>query len=103
MEPRVGAGFLALVSGFWFVEELAPVVLVSFGDFWIILFALVHKGTFGGFGRNWLIPELRNPPLSDIGALVWELLQAFENAQEILCDVGMGVHRVRGNEGTESA
>ena len=105
VEPRAGTSFLALVSGFWPVKELAPVVLISFRDFWIILFALINnkKGTFGGFEWIGRLPELGNPPLPDIGALTWEPLQALENAQEIFCDVGMSVRLAFRNEGAESA
>ena len=104
MEPRAGTSFIALVSGFWPVEELAPVVFVSFRDFGFHLFALISKkGTFGGLEWVRFLPELGNPPLVDIGALTREPLQALENAQEIFCDVGMGVHPALRNEGTESA
>lgn len=58
IEPRIGGGFLVLVSGLWFIKKIAPVVLISFGEVWIILFALIHKGTFGGFGGNWLFSKL---------------------------------------------
>ena len=104
MEPWAGTSFFALVSGFWPVKELAPVILVSFRDFGIFLFALINKkGTFGGFRWVRLLPELGNPPLLDIRALTREPLQTLENAQEIFCDVGVGVRLALGNEGTESA
>lgn len=103
MEPWIGTDFLALISGFWLVKELAPVILVSFRNFGILLFALISEGTFRVFEWGRLPPELGNPPLLDIGALARELLQALENAQEIFCDVGMGIHWVLRNEGTENA
>jgi len=103
MESWIGTGFLVLVSGLWLIEELAPVVLVSFRNFGILLFALISKGTFRGFEWDRLLPKLGNPPFLDIGALAWEPLQALENAQEIFRDVGMGIRRVLRNEGTENA
>jgi len=104
MEPRASTGFLVLGSGFWPIKEPAPVVLISFGDFGILLFAVISKkGTIGGFEWVRLLSELGNPPLLDIGALTGEPVQALEDAQEIFRDVGMGVCLALQNEGTESA
>ena len=100
MEPRVGACFLALSSGFWLVKELAPVVFIPFGIFEILL---IPKGIFLGFEWDRLLPELRNPPLFDIRALAREPLQTFENTQDILCDVGMGFRPAFQNKGAGSA
>jgi hypothetical protein len=103
VESWARTGFLALVSRFWPVKEFAPVVLVSFGDFGILIFALINKkGAFRGSEWVRVFPKLGNPPLLDIGALTREPLQALENAQEIFCDVGMGVRLALRNEGTES-
>jgi len=96
-------GFLVLGSGFWPIKELAPVVLVSFRDFGIFLFALISKkGTIGGFEWVRLLPELGNPPLLDIGAPTGDPIQALEDAQEIFRDVGMDVRPALQNKGTES-
>ena len=103
MEPRIRTSFLALVSGLWFVEEFAPVILIFFGHSRALVFAFISKGTFKGFEWGRLIPEFGNPPLPDIGALAWEPLQALENAQEIFCYVGMSARWVLRNEGSESA
>lgn len=94
MKPRIGTGFLVLVGGFWFIEELAPVILISFGDFVILLFALIHKGTFGGFDWGRFISELWNPPLPNIGAFAWEPVQVLKDAQEVFWDMRMSVHWV---------
>ena len=103
MKPWIGTGFLAPVGGLLLVKELAPVVLISFGDFRVLLFAFVSKGAFRGSERGRFVAELRNPPLFNIGALAREPLQALENAQQVFCDMGMGVRRVLGNEGARSA
>ena len=102
VEPWVRTRFLALVSRLWFIKELAPVVLIFFGHFWVFLFALISNGTFGGFEWDRPISELWNPPLPDLSALIREPLQALENAQEIFRDVGMSIHRVFRNEGSKS-
>ena len=102
MKSWIGTGFLAPVSGLWLVKELTPVVFISFGDFRVLLFAFVSKGAFRGSERGWFVPELRNPPFFNIGALARKPLQALENTQQVFCNMGMSVRRVLRNEGARS-
>jgi hypothetical protein len=102
MESRVGNRFLALVSGSWVVKEFAPVILISFGNFWFFLF-FVNNRTFGRFERGWLLPELRYPPVFIIRSLAREPLQIFEDGQEIFSNMGMRILLVFRDEGAEGA
>lgn len=79
MEPWIRSGFLVRIGRFWFIKELAPIVLIPFGYLGLLL-TLVDNGAFGGFEWGGLLPELGNPPFLYIGTVIGKLVQMFEDA-----------------------